>query len=132
MNPESPNTPAIPEEIRKQIEELQKSNAAYRRAWELAKGFKESAENKAAQNQWARDSLESEREMNHILTKEISTLEATIQDQDRQLIEKSKEIERLGLLIEKAFDCALADRFTRNPDKVWEQFCKANNIQDKK
>lgn len=122
------NTPAIPEEVRRQIEELQKSNAAYRRAWELAKGFKESAENKAAQNQWARDSLESEREMNHILTKEISTLEATIQEQDKQIIEKGKEIERLTKLVHEAFSKFRYRSFPHN-EPTWEQFAKENNIQ---
>lgn len=130
MKPQSPNIPAIPEEIRKQIEELKSSNAAYRRAWELAKRFKDNAENKAAKNQWAKDSLESEREMNHILTQEISTLEQTIQDQDKQIIEKGKEIDRLKGLIRDAWWLEHSFDYAKDKDiKAWQQFCKENNIE---
>lgn len=56
--------------------------------------------------------------------KDIKVLEQTIQDQDRQIIELKK-------LIKIAFGEFQYRPFPHN-EPTWEQFCKANNIQDKK
>jgi hypothetical protein len=113
-----------------EIKELIAQNKAYKRAWELAKGFKDKAENSAATNQWAKDSLESEKEMNQILTNEIATLEENIVAQDKVIIQQRDEASRLkGIIKSLIVGIKKMDIWNElSEEEYWEEFKKENNL----
>lgn len=77
MNPESPNTPAIPEEVRQSIKDYSAGRSP-------------------------RATVQADCIFGYsIAQKEISTLEATIQDQDRQILELKDVIQAARLALKE-------------------------------
>jgi DNA repair exonuclease SbcCD ATPase subunit len=66
------------EKIAQRAKDLEAQNKSLQRVVDLARGFKDKAENNAAKNQWAANSLDSEKDMNAKLTEEIEQLTAQV------------------------------------------------------
>lgn len=104
----------------KQVQLLQTELIRYKRLLELCKQFKTNAEKKAFDNYAAKVSVESEKDMNAILTDEVEA--------------KDKEIERLKGLIERSHATGWVEcpgEFDMNPKDIvqsWNDFKSLNNL----
>ncbi len=74
-----------------EVAALQKESARYKRLFELAKQFKDKAEKKAFENHVAAVNIESEKDMNDILTKEVAALREALKEADEYLSQTTYE-----------------------------------------
>lgn len=113
------------------IKELEKEVSRYKRLLELAKMFKTKAEESARSNYMAAQTLDSELDMNAILTEENEKLQSLLADKD-------KEIERIKNLFYTEYISTVEDMFLvhhcspetakAKANEAWDNFKSANNL----